>query len=133
MENQHEEKSMRGIRVNKRGSGATSEKQLDEWRKTELLEQEAPNTPASFGPYIAQEYFVSCEIQSGPGSVLVQKSGRVDDDVRISALDVFYVKDGRRNGIEEKMPEMSRELKWLRSGHVSMFSRRKFFKMIRRF
>ena len=35
IENQHEEKIMRGIRVNKRGSGATSEEQLDEWRKTE--------------------------------------------------------------------------------------------------
>ena len=30
IENQHEEKRMRGIRVNKRGSGATSEEQLDE-------------------------------------------------------------------------------------------------------
>ena len=35
IENQHEEKRMRGIRVNKRGSGATREEQLDEWRKTE--------------------------------------------------------------------------------------------------
>ena len=35
VENQQEEKRMRGIRVNKRGSGATSEEQLDEWRKTE--------------------------------------------------------------------------------------------------
>ena len=44
VENQHEEKQMRGIRVNKRGSGATSEEQLDEWRKTERLEHEAPKT-----------------------------------------------------------------------------------------
>ena len=36
-ENQREK--MRGIRVNKRGSGATSEAQFDEWRKIERLEQ----------------------------------------------------------------------------------------------
>ena len=37
------------------------------------------------------------------------------------------------SGIEEKMPEMSKEWKWLRSGHVSMFSRRQDAKLIRRF
>ena len=31
------------------------------------------------------------------GSVLVQKSGRVDGDVRISAMDAFHGKDGRRS------------------------------------
>ena len=34
---------------------------------------------------------------SRPRSVLVQESGRVDDDVRISALDAFHEKDGRRS------------------------------------
>ena len=72
---------MRGILVNKRGSGATSERQLDEWRKTERLEHEAPKTSASSDPCVAREYPVSCEIQSRPGSVLVQKLGSVDDDV----------------------------------------------------
>ena len=37
---------------------------------------------------------MSCEIQSRLGSVLVQESNRVDDDVRISALDAFYEMDG---------------------------------------
>ena len=40
---------------------------------------------------------MSCEIQSRPGSVLVPKSGRVDDDMRITALDAFHGKDGRRS------------------------------------
>ena len=35
--------------------------------------------------------------KSRPGSVLVQKSGHVDDDVQISALDAFYEKDGRKS------------------------------------
>ena len=35
--------------------------------------------------------------KSRPGSVLVQKSGRVDDDAQISALDAFYEEDGRKN------------------------------------
>ena len=86
---------MRGIRFNKRGSGATSEEQLDEWRKTERLEREAPNTSASSEPCVALEHPVSSEIQSRPGSSLVQNSG--DDDVRISALDAFNEKDGRRS------------------------------------
>ena len=30
-------------------------------------------------------------------SVLVQKSGHVDDDVQISALDAFYEMDGRKS------------------------------------
>ena len=33
----------------------------------------------------------------GPGSVLAQKSGHVDDDAQISALDVFYEMDGRKS------------------------------------
>ena len=32
-----------------------------------------------------------------PGSVLVQKSGDVDDDVQFSALDAFYEMDGRKS------------------------------------
>ena len=53
IEDQHEEKITRGIRVNKRGSGATSEEQLDEWRKTERLEREAPKTSASSDTCVA--------------------------------------------------------------------------------
>ena len=72
-ENKHEEKRKRGIRVHKRGSGARSEEQLDEWRKTERLEHEARNTSASSDPCVARECLLSCEIQSRPGSVFVQK------------------------------------------------------------
>ena len=97
IENQHEEKRMRGIRVNKRGSGATSEEQLNEWRKTERLEHEAPNTSASSDPCVAQQHPAMGETPSRLGSVLVQKSGRVDDDMRIAVWDAFYGKDGRRS------------------------------------
>ena len=41
------------------------------------------------------EYPASGETQDRPGSVLVQKSGRVDHDVQISASDAFYEMDGR--------------------------------------
>ena len=37
------------------------------------------------------------ETQTRPGSVLVQKSGHVDDDVRNSASDAFYEMDGRKS------------------------------------
>ena len=39
----------------------------------------------------------SGETQSRPGSVLVQTSGHVDDDVQISALEAFYEMDGRKS------------------------------------
>ena len=37
-----------------------------------------------------------CETQGRPGFVLLQKSGHVDDDVQISALDPLYEMDGRK-------------------------------------
>ena len=43
------------------------------------------------------EYPASGGTQSRSGSVLAQKSGHVDDDVQISALDPFYEMDGRRS------------------------------------
>ena len=41
-------------------------------------------------PTVAPEYPASDETQDRPGSVLVQKSGHIDDDVQISALDAFH-------------------------------------------
>ena len=104
---------------------------MDEWRKTERLEREAPNTSASSDPYVALEHPVSGEIQSRSGSALMQKSG--DDDVRISALDAFCKKDGRRSRYIGQVLEWyrgenageSQKMNWSRSG---MFSRRKFLK-----
>ena len=61
------------------------------------LSKKAPNASASSDPYVAVEYPTRGETPSRPGSVLVQKSGRVDDDVQISALDAFYEKDGRKS------------------------------------
>ena len=66
---------------------------------------------------LALEYPASGETQDRPGSVLVQTSGHVDDDVQLSALDAFVGVGGRKSryigevlvGIEEKMPEISRE------------------------
>ena len=53
----------------------------------------------------------------GPLSVLVQKSGHVDDNVQLSALDAFYEIDERVVttekcwiGIEENMPEIPRKV-----------------------
>ena len=82
-QNQHEEDRMRDILFGKRGSEAASEEQPDRLRKTVRFEQEAPSASASSDPCVAQGYPVSCEIQNRLGSVLVQKSGHVDDDVQI--------------------------------------------------
>ena len=63
---------------------------------------------------------MSCEIQSRLGSVLVQESNRVDDDVSNICIGCI-LRDGwteesshRRincwSGIEKKLPEISREV-----------------------
>ena len=88
---------MRDIHVGKRGSEAASEEQLDKLRKTVRFEQEASSAASSSDPVLPLEYPASGETQDLLGSVLVQKSGHVDDDAQISALDVFYEMDGRKS------------------------------------
>ena len=83
-ENQHEEDRMRDIHAGKRGPKAAGEEQPDKWRKTVRFEQEAPSASASSDLYVALEYPASGERPDRPGSVLVQKSGHVDDDVKTS-------------------------------------------------
>ena len=95
IENQHEEDRVRDIHVGKRGPEAAE--QPDKSRKTVRFEQEASSAAASSDPYVALEYLASGETQDRPGSVLVQTSGHVDDDVQISALDAFYEMDGRKS------------------------------------
>ena len=92
---------MRDIHVGKRGSEAASEEQPNKLRKTVRFEQEAPSASSSSGGtagtmHVSLEYLASGETQDRPGSVLVQKSGHVDD-VEISALDAFYETDGRKS------------------------------------
>ena len=97
IEDQHEEDRMRDIQVGNRGSETAGEEQPDKLMKTVRFQKEAPNASASSDPYVALEYPARGETPSRPGSVLVQKSGHVDDDVQISALDAFCEKDGRRS------------------------------------
>ena len=99
-ENLHEEDRMRDIHVGKRGPKAAGEEQPDKLRKTVRFEQEAPSAAASSDPTVALEYPASGERQDRPGPVLVQKSGHVDDDVQISALD-WYRRDLKRSELNE--------------------------------
>ena len=84
------------------------------WGRQYDFEQEAPSAAASSDPTVALEYPASGEAQDRPGSVLVQKSGHVDDDVQISALDGMDERVGTSekcwSGTEEKMQEISREV-----------------------
>ena len=94
-ENQHDENRMRDIHVGKRGPVGAGEEQPDKLRKTVRFEQEAPSpsAAASSDPTVALEYPASVR---PAGSVLVQTSGHVEDDVQISALDAFCDMDGRK-------------------------------------
>ena len=55
--------------------------------------------------------------KSRSGSVLVQKSGHVDDDVQISALNAFYEMDGR------KSPYIGEVMEWYRGEDASDLKR----------
>ena len=89
----HEEKRRSDSQVNERERETTNEEQTDEWRKTVRFEQEVPKTSASSDPKnFALKHLVRGETPSRPGSVLVQKSFE-----HISALYVFYQKDGRES------------------------------------
>ena len=61
------------------------------------FEHEAPSTSSSSDPQVSLEYSANNKRQDRPGSVLVQSSGHVDDDIQISALDAFYEMDGRKS------------------------------------
>ena len=65
--------------------------------KTVRCVREAPSAVASSDPTVALGYPSSGKTSSRPGSVLVQKSGHVDDDVQISALDPFHEKVARKS------------------------------------
>ena len=91
---------MRDIQVGKRGSEAAGKDQPDKLKKTTRFEQEAPSAAPSSDPTVALEYPASGETQDRLGSVLVQQSGHVDDDVQISALDTFYEMGGRKVPLE---------------------------------
>ena len=96
-ENHHEEDRMRDIHSGKRGSEAASEEQPDKLRKTVRFVREASSASASSDPTVALEYPASGETQDRLGSVLVQESGYVDDEVQISALEAVYEMDGRKS------------------------------------
>ena len=98
-ENQHEENRVRDTHVGKRGPEAAGEEQPDKLGKTVRFEQEAPSAAASSDPTVALEYLASGETQDRLGSVLVQKSGHVDDDVQISALDGWTKESVHRRSV----------------------------------
>ena len=87
---------MSDIHVGRRGSAAAGEEQPDKLKMTVRFEQEARVAEASSDPTVALEYPASGETQKSAGSVLVQTSGHVDDDVLISALDASCEMDGRK-------------------------------------
>ena len=71
---------MRDIHFGKRGPEAAGEEQLDNLRKTARFEQEAQSAAAFSDPTVAMKHFASGEIQSRPGSLLVQRLCHMEDD-----------------------------------------------------
>ena len=99
-ERPHDENRMRDIHFGKRGSETANEEQPDKLRKTVRFEQEVPITSSSPDPHVSLEYPASGEKQRLPGSVLMQSSDHVDDDIQIFALDVFYEMDGQNKSLQ---------------------------------
>ena len=96
-EEQHEENIMIDIQIGKRGSETANEEQPDKWTKTVRFEQEAPNTSSPSFMYVSLEYPASGERPQRPEPVHVRNSSHVDDDIQISALDVFCEMHGRKS------------------------------------
>ena len=108
-ERQHDENSMRYIHFVKRGSENAQEEQPDKWRKTLRFEQQAPNAESSSTMHVSLEHPASGDTQDRPEPVLVQNSGRVDDDMQISVLDVFHAMDGRKSRDIKEVLDCCRE------------------------
>ena len=79
----------------KKGSETANEEEPDTLRKIVRLEQEAPSSSLSSSTHVSLEYPVSGEKQDRPELVSLRGSGRVIDDIHISALDVFCEMEGR--------------------------------------
>ena len=86
---------MRDVHNGEKGSETADEEQPDKLRKTGRFEQYAPNTSSSSATHVSLEYPASGEKQDRPEPVFFQNSGHVNDDMQISALDVFHEMDGR--------------------------------------
>ena len=52
--------------------------------------------------HVSTEYPAGGEGQDRPEPVRVQNSGHVDDDIQVSALDVFWEIDGRKSRSSKK-------------------------------
>ena len=108
---QHDENRMIDIHIGNGGPETAHEEQPDKLKNTVRFEQETPHS-ASFCTVHVSLDILRVVTGKTEGPVLVQKSGHVDDDMHISALDVFHEMDGRKRryikeGIEEKMLEIS--------------------------
>ena len=115
---QHEENRMRDIHVGKGGSEAASEEQPDKLRKTVRFDQEAPSASASSDPPVALEDSASGETQDRLGPYLCRRQVMLMTtydflrwmrstrwmDERVVTSEKYWI------GIEEKMPEIYREL-----------------------
>ena len=96
-EKQHDENRMKGIHIGKSGSETANAEQPHMLRNTVRFEQEAPDTSSSSTMHVLPKYPASGGKQDRSEPVLVQNSGHVNDDIQISALDVFCEMDGRES------------------------------------
>ena len=110
-EKRHDENSMNDVHNGKRGPETASEERPEKFRKTVILEQDAPNTSSYSTMHLCPENPASAEKQVRLEQVLVQNSGHVDDDFLISAWD-FILRDRwtKESLLEKKMPEISEEM-----------------------
>ena len=70
------------------------------------------------------EYPASGERQDWPEPVLVQNPGHVDDDMHISALDVFFEMDGRMSRCIKEV------LEWYQEGDAGDLRRSELIELV---
>ena len=130
-ENQHEEDRMRDIQIGKRGPEAASEEQPDKLRQDRTIWARSFEFECSSVFRANCCSGISCERDTKSAGVrtCADASGHVDDDVQFPRwmhsmrwMDEGVVTSEKCwNGIEEKMPEISREVEL--NELVDMFQR----------
>ena len=93
----------------KSGSRTANEEQPDKLRKTVRFEQEAPSTSSFSTVHVSLEYPESGTKKDPLEHVFVYYSGHVEDDIQISALDVFYQVDRRESRQIKEVSDWFRE------------------------
>ena len=92
-EREHDENGMVEINIGKRGLETAHEEQPDNLRNTVQPEHATSSSTSTSSKRVSLEYLASGEKKDQTELVLEQRSGHLENDIQMSALEVFYEMD----------------------------------------